>query len=201
MTRSEWLCAFGICDRSFSERSRCQLPPSSRVGNHAYIRAAEWKGFIVLRWMSVEQWGGHVLQRDLEAFYQSALGHMDFRWLYIWTITDLFKNVFTSLVNDRNFLMPLVLLCIFLLVHAFYVTDAALVGKIIAKLWHDICNRFYLCNVMLMKVEHDIQRERCAEYVELYFLHQDLIDLWKEVFILNTVLYDSLQGTPFLNYS
>ncbi len=81
-------------------------PPSSRVGNHAYIRAAEWKDFIELRWirwMSMEQWGGHVLQIDLEAFYQSALGHMNFRWLYILTIADTFKNVITSLVKDRNF--------------------------------------------------------------------------------------------------
>lgn len=148
MTRSEWLCAFGICGRSFSERSRCQLPPSSRVGNHAYIRAAEWKGCIVLcwiRWMSAEQWGEHVLHRDLEAFYQSALGHMNFRWLYIWTITDLLKNVFTSLVKDRNFLMPLVLLCIFLLVLAFDRCCMLLLHVIIALLllhaFDRCCNR------------------------------------------------------------
>ncbi len=56
---------------------------------------------------------------------------------------------------------------------------------------------------MFMKVEHDIQRERCAEYVGLDFIHQDFIDLWKvyKVFILNTVWYNSLQGTPFLKYS
>ncbi len=53
---------------------------------------------------------------------------------------------------------------------------------------------------MFMKVKHDIQREKCAEYVGLDFIHQDLIDLWKVVFILNTV-YDFLQGTSFLKYS
>ncbi len=54
---------------------------------------------------------------------------------------------------------------------------------------------------MFMKVEHDIQRERCAEYLWLDFIHQDFIDLRKGVFILNTEWYNSLQGTPFLKYS
>ncbi len=77
----------------------------------------------------------------------------------------------------QTFLNALGLIVHFLLVHAFNVTDAALV-KIIAKLWHDIYNTFHLCNVMFMKVEHDIQG-----------LDQDLIDLWKVVFVLNTVWF------------
>lgn len=75
------------------------LPAPSRAGNRAYIRAAEWKGFIVLRWirwMSVEQRRGLVLRKDWEAFYQSALGHMNSR-----RPAEPFKHVLTSVVKDN----------------------------------------------------------------------------------------------------
>lgn len=168
-------------------------PSSSRVCNHACVRAAEWKGFIVLcwiLWMSVEQWGGPALQKDREAFYQSALGQMNFRWLYIWTSWPI--RLFTSVLKDNmksKFLINVL---------APWSYCAWFIGE---RSW---CNRCCICGKNYIKIKLKWHMQPIWLFLSFFFkyveymdrigrLIQDLIGLWKVVFTLNII---SLREPP-----